>query len=81
MSWLVLLSTPVGWLPVGAFGGACTGAAGLSAGPIIGIVIAVLVVAALVAFGATVFARTMKHGARRNQSFRNGAGVVGDVML
>ena len=54
---------------------------GLSAGPIIGIIIAILVVAALVAFGATVFARKMKRGARRNQSVRNGAGVVGDVML
>ncbi len=62
--------------------------AGLSVGAIVGIGMSVLVVAALGSFGATVFARQMKHkhGAHRTSkdtrvSIRNGAGVVGDIML
>jgi hypothetical protein len=58
--------------------------AGLSVGAIVGIGIGVLVVAALGSFGATVFARQMKHKRRAHRTSkdtRNGAGVVGDVMM
>jgi transposase len=69
--------------------------AGLSVGAIVGIVIGVLAVAALGSFGATVvwarIARQMKHkhGAHQKDKLekqaskdnRNGARVVGDVML
>ncbi len=81
----------IGWLLVSALKGilwrtnsVALAPAGLSVGAIVGIVIGVLVVAALSSFGATVFARQMKHkrGARRtSKDNRNGAGVVGDVML
>ena len=54
--------------------------AGLSVGAIIGIVIGALVVAVVLALSGVVFARKMKHVARRSGD-RNGAGVIGDVRL
>jgi predicted RND superfamily exporter protein len=54
--------------------------AGLSVGAIIGVVICALVVVAVLAVGGVVFARKMKHVARRSGD-RNGAGVIGDVRL
>ncbi len=80
IGWLIVLLLGILW---------CTNSvalapAGLSVGAIVGIGIGVLVVAALGSFGATVFARQMKHkhGAHRtSKDNRNGAGVVGDVML